>query len=133
MTAFSFTKAWQQRILPAITFSSSEDALPVAEAVVKSGLRVMEIPFRTASAGKAVTAIRSISPELCVGAGTLLTIAQLLKAIQAGAQFGLSPGFNPTIYKEAHQAGFPFIPGVMTPSEIECAAEMGYTVLKLFP
>ena len=122
-----------QKILPAITFSTVDEALPAAEAVVKGGLQVMEIAFRTAAAPDAIAAIRKRFPEITVGAGTLLSLPQLRQAVDAGAQFGLSPGFNPAITREAKRIGFPFIPGVMTPSEIELACEAGHNILKLFP
>ena len=125
--------ALQQKILPAVTFSSLDDALPVAEAILKGGLQVIEIPFRTGVAGAAINAIRKKFPEMYIGAGTLLSINQLKQAVDAGAQFGLAPGFNPTVCKTSIQINLPFIPGVMTPSEIEMAAEMGFIILKLFP
>lgn len=126
-------QALLQKVLPAVTFSSVDEALPVAEAILKGGLRVMEVPFRTDVAADVITVIRKTFPEMFVGAGTLLTAAQIVQAIDAGAQFGLAPGFNPTICREAQQHDFPFIPGVMTPSEIELAVEMGFSILKLFP
>ena len=125
--------ALQQKILPAVTFSSLDDALPVAEAILKGGLQVIEIPFRTGVTGAAISAIRKKFPEMYIGAGTLLSINQLKQAVDAGAQFGLAPGFNPTVCKTSIQINLPFIPGVMTPSEIEMAAEMGFIILKLFP
>jgi 2-dehydro-3-deoxyphosphogluconate aldolase/(4S)-4-hydroxy-2-oxoglutarate aldolase len=133
MNGFSLAEALSQKILPAITFDTEEHVLPVAEALLKAGLRVMEIPFRTAIAEKAIAALRKTFPEMYVGAGTLLTTGQLTKAVDAGAQFGLSPGFNQTVCNESKRIGFPFIPGVMTPSEIEFANELGYPILKLFP
>ena len=125
--------ALSQKILPAVTFSSTDEALHVAEAMLRGGLRVMEVTFRTAAATEAITIIRKNLPEMYLGAGTLLSVAQLRQAMDAGAQFGLAPGFNPTICKNALDNHFPFIPGVMTPSEIESAAEMGFEMLKLFP
>ena len=125
--------ALNQRILPAVTFSSADEALPVAEAMLRGGLRVMEVTFRTAAAVEAIAIIRKNLPEMCLGAGTLLSVSQLKQAMDAGAQFGLAPGLNPTICKSALDNQFPFIPGVMTPSEIESAAEMGFKILKLFP
>lgn len=121
------------KILPAVTLSNSEDAVEVAEAILKGGLNVMEIAFRTEGAADALHAIRKALPEMRVGAGTILNKVQLKQAIDAGAQFGLSPGFNPAIVEEAGKSGLFFIPGVMTPSEIELAAEMGCSILKLFP
>ncbi len=126
-------QALQQKILPAVTFSSVAEALPVAEAILKGGLQVMEVPFRTDVAAAIIKAIRKTFPEMFIGAGTLLTVEQIQEAIDAGAQFGLAPGFNPTICREALVRQFPFIPGVMTPSEIELSTEMGFSILKLFP
>jgi 2-dehydro-3-deoxyphosphogluconate aldolase/(4S)-4-hydroxy-2-oxoglutarate aldolase len=122
-----------QKILPAVTFSSTAEALPVAEALLKGGLHVMEVPFRTGVAAAAITIIRKNFPEMFVGAGTLFSLTQLKQAMDAGAQFGLAPGFNPSICKKALKKNFPFVPGVMTPSEIELAAEMDFRIIKLFP
>ncbi|HLK28798.1 MAG TPA: bifunctional 4-hydroxy-2-oxoglutarate aldolase/2-dehydro-3-deoxy-phosphogluconate aldolase [Puia sp.] len=133
MSEFSLQEALQQKILPAITFDDYTDALPIAEALLKAGLNVMEIPFRTNAAEFAITSIRKNLPEMHVGGGTLLTKEQIHKAINAGAQFGLSPGFNQNICAEAKRLNFPFIPGVMTPSEMELANELGYDVQKIFP
>jgi 2-dehydro-3-deoxyphosphogluconate aldolase/(4S)-4-hydroxy-2-oxoglutarate aldolase len=125
--------ALRQKILPAVTFSSAEEAFPVTEAILKGGLQVMEVPFRTGVAAAVISIIRKNFPEMVIGAGTLLSIAQVKEAMNAGAQFGLAPGFNPSVCKTAIQHNFPFVPGVMTPSEIELAAEMGFKILKLFP
>ncbi|MDP9041608.1 MAG: bifunctional 4-hydroxy-2-oxoglutarate aldolase/2-dehydro-3-deoxy-phosphogluconate aldolase [Bacteroidota bacterium] len=125
--------ALQQKILPAVTFLSAGEALPVAEAILKGGLYVMEITFRTSAAGEAINLIRKNLPEMYVGAGTLLSEIQINQAVEAGAQFGLAPGFNPSVCNNAIKNNLPFIPGVMTPSEIERAAEMGFDILKLFP
>jgi len=122
-----------KKILPAITFYDAVHAVPVAEALLAAGLNVMEVPLRTGEALKAIEAIRKAVPGMQIGAGTILNAHQLNNVIDAGAQFGLAPGFNPTIAKQALALNLPFIPGVMTPSEIELACEMGYTILKLFP
>lgn len=133
MEQLELIAALQQKILPAVTFDTAMSALPVAEAILKGGLCVMEIPLRTEAALKAITAIRKTFPEMYVGAGTILNTAQLQKAINAGAQFGLSPGLNQTVVNETKLSSFPFIPGVMTPSEIELACEQGFGIQKLFP
>ena len=125
--------ALSRKILPAVTFSSAEDVLPLAEALLRGGLDVMEITFRTAVAAEAIKIIRKNFPEMYVGAGTLLSVSQLKHAMDAGAQFGLAPGLNPVVCNNASENHFPFIPGVMTPSEIELAAGMGFGILKLFP
>ena len=133
MALFDLKNALKQKILPAINIEDAAHALPVAEALLKAGLNVMEIQFRTDVAAASIKLIRKNFPELNIGAGTLLRIEQLQNAIDAGAQFGLSPSLNKTICNKAKQLAFPFIPGVMTPSEIELAHELGYTILKLFP
>jgi len=122
-----------KKILPAITFYDAMHAVPVAEALLAAGLNVMEVPLRTGEALKAIEAICKAVPEMQIGAGTILNAQQLNSVINAGAQFGLAPGFNPAIARQALELNFPFIPGVMTPSEIELACEMGYNILKLFP
>lgn len=116
-----------------MTLPNSNDAVKVAEAILNGGLNVMEIAFRTEAAASSIQAIRKALPQMIIGAGTILNKTQLQQAIDAGAQFGLSPGFNPSIVESSITRGLPFIPGVATPSEIELSAEMGCTVLKLFP
>jgi 2-dehydro-3-deoxyphosphogluconate aldolase / (4S)-4-hydroxy-2-oxoglutarate aldolase len=123
----------KNRILTAITIEDADDALPLAEAMLKGGLDVMEIAFRTNAAAASIALIRKHLPEMIVGAGTLLHRDQVLKAIDAGAAFGLTPGFNPRLCELAKDHQFAMIPGVITPSEIENAFDMGYRILKLFP
>lgn len=126
-------KVLQKKVLPAVNIEYPEHALPVAESFLKAGLPVMEIQFRNSYAAQSIEMIRKNFPEMNIGAGTLLSIGQLNKAIDAGAQFGLSPSLNKNICAEAKQQNFPFIPGVMTPSEIELAHSLGCSILKLFP
>lgn len=120
-------------ILPAITIEDESKAVKVAKAVIKGGLNVMEIPFRTKNAVTSIKFITAVYPELQVGAGTILTPEQVVQAKESGAAFGLSPGFNPIVVKEAIKNELPFIPGIMTPSGVEQAMELGCMVLKLFP
>jgi 2-dehydro-3-deoxyphosphogluconate aldolase/(4S)-4-hydroxy-2-oxoglutarate aldolase len=127
------TKALQQKILPAIVFHNEENALPVAEAFLSAGLNVIEIPVRTPVALNVISSIRNKFPDMYVGAGTLLRMNTLNDAMNAGAQFGLSSSLNTTICNTASEKDFPFIPGVMTPSEIELAYDLGYDIQKLFP
>lgn len=122
-----------QRILPAVTFSSSEHVLPATEAMMRGGLHMMEVTLRTDTATTAIRLVKSKLPAMMIGAGTILTVDQLLEAIDAGAAFGLSPSLNLDVIKEASRRNFPFIPGVMTPSEIYTAYEHGCTLLKIFP
>jgi len=124
---------FKQRILPAITIEDENKAVKVAAAVIAGGLNIMEVPFRTESAARCIEKIVAAYPELHVGAGTLLTPDQVVLAKQSGAAFGLAPGFNKAVVQQAIDIDFPFIPGVMTPSEVELALEMGCKVQKLFP
>lgn len=124
---------FSQKILPAVSFENSSQAINVAEAIRNGGLNIMEVPLRTKEAFISIKKIRESIPEMYIGAGTILTLSQLHQAKESGAQFGLAPGFNPTIVKAAAEIDFPFIPGVMTPSEIELAIEQSCLILKLFP
>lgn len=122
-----------EKILPAVTIEDCSKALDVATAIYAGGVSVMEITFRTSTAAESIASIRNNLPEMHIGAGTILNKEQLHRAQQAGAMFGLSPGFNRSVVEEAIRLNFPFIPGVMTPSDIELALELGFNILKLFP
>ena len=126
-------QALQQKILPAVVFYDEDSILPVTESFLNAGLNVMEIPFRTSVSVHAISRIRKEFPEMVVGAGTILNTNSLKDAVNAGAQFGLSSSLNSKVCSKANQIRFPFIPGVMTPSEIESAHELGYKIQKLFP
>ncbi|TWF40361.1 2-dehydro-3-deoxyphosphogluconate aldolase/(4S)-4-hydroxy-2-oxoglutarate aldolase [Chitinophaga polysaccharea] len=121
------------RLMPAVTFNREEEVLPVTEAILQGGLNVMEVTFRTGIACKAIEMIRNQFPEMQVGAGTLLSTEQIDLALNAGAFFGVAPGLNSSIVKYAAEKSFPFIPGIITSSELESALTMGCRVLKLFP
>lgn len=124
---------FSRKILPAVSFENASQALKVAEAIQGGGLNIMEVPLRTNEAFTAIKRIRERMPEMFIGAGTILTLSQLKQAKESGAYFGLAPGFNPSIVKAAAEMDFPFIPGVMTPSEIEMAIAHSCLTLKLFP
>lgn len=124
---------FKKKLLPAVTVANADTALSVAEALLEGGLNVMEITFRTGATADAVAAIVKEFPEMNVGAGTILSSDQVKIAKDAGAQFGLAPGLNENIVRTVRENEFPFIPGVMTPSEIEKALELDLTTLKLFP
>jgi len=110
-----------------------DQALPLAKALVAGGLNNIEITFRTAGAADSIAHIRKSIPSAIVGAGTLLTADQVKQAVDAGAQFGVSPGLSEAVSKAAHDAGLPLFPGVVTPSEIIRALNLGWTHLKFFP
>lgn len=122
-----------RRVLSAAIVDRPEHAVPLARALLAGGLDVMEITFRNAHAADCVRQIRREVPAMAVGAGTLLSEAQLDEARAAGAQFGVSPGFNPRVVQAAVDRGFPFVPGVLTPGEMEQAMALGCDWVKFFP
>src|SRR5690606_11359276 len=121
------------RVVPVISLPHAESASRLAEVLVEGGLPVAEITFRTTVAAAAITAMRKASKSLLVGAGTLLNVDDVKKAVDAGAQFGVAPGLNTKVVEEALKLGFPFCPGVMTPSDVERGLSLGLRMLKFFP
>ena len=110
-----------------------EDALPLAKALSEGGLPVAEITFRAAGAEKAIKLMRENYPDMIVGAGTVLYKEQVDRALEAGAQFIVSPGFNPKIAAYCIEKNVPIFPGCVTPTEIEAAHDLGLTTFKFFP
>lgn len=110
------------------------NAVPLARALLAGGVDAIELTFRTPCAVEALRRIVGEVPEATVGAGTVLTPAQVKEAKEAGAAFAVAPGFNPDVVRAAADIGLPFAPGVMTPSEIEGAYALGCTrIMKFFP
>jgi len=128
-----YSKMADLRVIPMIAIDDADQAIPLADALLAGGLPVVEITFRTEAGQAAIQAIADRRPDCLLGAGTILTVDQLRAARDAGAAFGVSPGFNPKVVAEAVRLGFAFSPGVMTPSDIEAALDMGLGVLKYFP
>lgn len=120
-------------VVPVLTIERSADAVPLARALVKGGLPVLEITLRTATATAALEAIAAEVPEAVVGAGTVLEAAQVEQIQRLGARFAVSPGCTPALVNATRAAGLPFLPGVQTVSEAMVAAEQGYRILKFFP
>ena len=123
----------QRPIIPVIVLDDVAFAEPLAEALLEGGLDVIEITFRTDVAAAAIERIRATFPEMLVGAGTVVTPDQCRRAIDAGVQFGLAPGLNPATVTFFKERGTLFIPGVMTPSDIEQGVGFGCQLLKFFP
>ena len=120
-------------VVPVVAIDDADKALDLADALTAGGLPVAEITFRTAAGQAAIERIARQRPDCLVGAGTILTVGQLKAARDAGAAFGVAPGLNPKVVAEAVRTGFAFSPGVMTPTDIEAALDMGLKVLKFFP
>ena len=120
-------------LVPVVKIDKASDAIPLADALIRGGLPVAEVTFRTAAAKDAIAAITAERPEMLIGAGTVLTIAQVDEAVAAGASFIVSPGLNPKVVSYCIERGIPMVPGVSSPSEIEQALELGLSVVKFFP
>ncbi len=120
-------------IVPVIKIENANDAVPLAKALIDGGLACAEVTFRTAAAKDAIAAISHAYPDMLVGAGTVLTRAQVDDAIAAGAKFIVSPGFNPDIVRYCQEKGCPIVPGINNPSGIEQALSLGLDTVKFFP
>ena len=130
MNVESFLK---QRLVCVAVIDQANDAVPLTEALLAGGLNCIEVTFRTADAAEAISRIRKALPAAIVGAGTLLTADNVKRAVDAGAQFGVSPGLSEAVSKAAHEAKLPLFPGVITPTEVIRAMELGWKHLKFFP
>ncbi len=128
-----FEKMEKCGVVPVIAIESPELALPMADALIKGGLPVAEITFRTKAAADVIKTLNKERPDLFLGAGTILSVDQLLSAKECGAVFGVTPGLNPDVVKKAREIGFSLFPGVITPSEIEEGLTFGIKVFKYFP
>ena len=120
-------------VLPVLVIDDVERAVGLAQALSAGGLNVIEVTLRTPQALEALKVIRQEVPQLIVGAGTVINAEQFGQAIDAGAQFAVSPGFTERLAMAAQETDLPYLPAVMTPSEVLSALEYGYRSLKLFP
>jgi 2-dehydro-3-deoxyphosphogluconate aldolase/(4S)-4-hydroxy-2-oxoglutarate aldolase len=120
-------------LVPVIKIESAEDAVPLARALFEGELPVAEITFRTAAAGEAIHRIARDLPEMILGAGTVLTARQVDQAVEAGAKFIVSPGFDPAVVDWCLARDIAVTPGVATPSEVIMALARGLQCLKFFP
>lgn len=120
-------------VLPVLVIEDISLAVDLAKALHAGGIQVVEVTLRTHQALDALAAIRKALPNLLVGAGTLIHPEQFLEVRDAGAQFAVSPGCTERLAAAADEVQMPYLPGVMTPSEVLLALEFGYRSLKLFP
>jgi len=119
-------------VIPVLIVDSAEDALPIAEALVEGGLPVLEVTLRTPAAFDAIRRMKRV-PGAVVGAGTVLDPAQLAAALDAGAEFIVSPGLTEPLGKAAASADIPFLPGTSNTGDVMRARDLGFTRLKFFP
>jgi 2-dehydro-3-deoxyphosphogluconate aldolase/(4S)-4-hydroxy-2-oxoglutarate aldolase len=120
-------------VIPVLTITDLDHAVPLARALCAGGLTVLEITLRTPVALAAIEAMRKAVPDAVVGVGTLTRAVDFAAADRVGAQFGVSPGLTPELAAASRGARFPLLPGVMTPAELIAARNAGFNVLKLFP
>ncbi len=121
------------KVVPVIAIKDADKAVKLAQVLIENGLPCAEVTFRTEQAAQAIANMREAYPEMLIGAGTVLTSAQVDEAIEAGVDFVVSPGFNPTTVKYCQQRNMTIVPGVNSPSLVEQAMEMGLKTLKFFP
>lgn len=120
-------------VVPVVVLNDAEDALPLADALVKGGLPCAEVTFRTSAAKESIRRMTEKYPDMLVGAGTVLTTEQIDQAVEAGAKFIVSPGFDPEIVDACIKKEIPIFPGCITPSEVAQAVKRGLQVVKFFP
>ena len=121
-------------VVPVIKLNHPErDAAPLAKALIAGGVPVAEVTFRAAGAAIAIKTMREQFPEMLVGAGTVLTTAQVDEAMAAGAQFIVTPGMDPALVEYCQKAGIQIFPGCTTPTDYHTAYKLGLSVLKFFP
>lgn len=121
------------KVVPVIAISDASKAVKLAQVLIDNGLPCAEVTFRTDDAAQAIKNMRDAYPDMLICAGTVLTCQQVDQAIDAGVDFIVSPGFNPTTVKYCQQRGITIVPGVNNPSLVEQAMEMGLNTLKFFP
>ena len=120
-------------IIPVVVLDDAKDAVALGKALVEGGLPAAEVTFRTAAAEESIRLMAENVPGLLVGAGTVLTVEQVDRAVAAGAKFIVSPGFNPEVVEHCIKIGVPITPGTQTPTEMEMALSRGITLVKFFP
>jgi len=126
-------KISQIGIVPVIKLEDANNAVPLCKALQDGGLPIAEITFRTKAAAESIKRVSKELPDVLVGAGTVLTVDQVKQAIEAGAKFIVSPGFNKDVVKYCVDNNIPITPGCSTPTDIEAAVSMGLEAVKFFP
>ena len=124
---------FKSKTVPVIVITDVAQAIPMAHALLAGGIDVMEITLRHPAGLPAIAAVAKAVPEMCVGAGTVTTLDDVARVVDAGATFALSPGMTDSLIAAVQKANLPFVPGVMTPGEVMRARDHGYGLVKLFP
>ena len=120
-------------VVPVVVLEDAKDAKPLAEALVEGGLPVVEVTFRTAAAEESIRIMAEAYPDMLVGAGTVLSVEQAQRAVNAGAKFIVSPGFDEEVVDWCLANNVPVYPGIITPSEATKAVKRGLKIVKFFP
>jgi len=120
-------------VVPVVVLDDAKDAVPTAEAMLKGGIDVMEITFRTAAAAESIKAVAENCPDMLVGAGTVLNLQQAKLAVEMGAKFIVSPGFDAEVVAWCVENGITVAPGCVAPTEIMAAIKLGLNTVKFFP
>jgi len=120
-------------VIPVVEVDDVADADALAETLLEAGLGVVEVTFRTPAAAEVIARIAERHPDMVVGAGTVIAEQDLRRAAQAGARFALAPGLSPRLLDRAAGMGLPYVPGAMTPSDLQAGIERGVRVFKFFP
>ena len=120
-------------VVPVVVLDDAGDALPLAKALIQGGLPCAEVTFRTDAAEESIRLMSTAWPEMLLGAGTVLTVEQVDRAVAAGAKFIVSPGFDPEIVDYCLERNIPVLPGCVTPSEVAQAVKRGLKTIKFFP
>lgn len=126
-------KISQFGLVPVVVLEDEKYALPLAKALVEGGLPVAEVTFRTAAAEASIKKMCEVYPDMVVGAGTVLSVEQVEKAVAAGAKFIVSPGYDEEIVNYCLEKDIPIYPGTVTPSDLSKAVKKGLSVVKFFP
>lgn len=120
-------------VIPVVVIEDAKDAVPTAKAVLSGGIDVMEITFRTSAAADSIRAVAGSCLDMLVGAGTIITLEQCKLAVECGAKFIVSPGFDEKVVRWCIDKGIAVTPGCVTPTEITTAMKLGLNVVKFFP
>jgi 2-dehydro-3-deoxyphosphogluconate aldolase/(4S)-4-hydroxy-2-oxoglutarate aldolase len=120
-------------VMPVVVIEDADTAPDLARALLRGGIRVIEVTLRTSAALRAIEAIARAAPDIAVGAGTVLSVADLQAAVNAGATFAISPGSTPALLEAGRNAAIPYLPAVATASEVMIGLAAGYRCFKFFP